>query len=147
MQGKSYTGKHADKSQLLIKLFESAHLLDSNGKPDAEKVITMESLKGFTAYCGKVKLKIQRLLVMEVRSDLKEKPTTQLNVFLSLCGLKLLKSNTISKGDKKIYEYQLDRRSYDKSMDLIHRREASRAMPEPETKSTATYQSIDPLDT
>lgn len=146
IQGKSFTGNNAEKVRLLTKLIESAGLLDVAGKPDAEKVITMDDLKGFTAYCGRAKLKIQRLLEMELRKDLKENPTQQLNAFLSLCGLKAGKVKTTSKGDKKIYEYGFDRMSYDRAMSLIARRSKPTAPPEDETRRQGSYEAPDPLD-
>ena len=146
IQGKTFTGNNAEKVRFLTKLIESTGLLDANGKPDAETVITMNALKGFAAYCGRAKMKIQRLLDMELRTDLKDNPTQQLNAFLSLCGLKAVKVNTTSKGDKKIYEYALDRKLYNRAMDLIDRRAKSRAIPEPETRATTAHDFDDPLD-
>lgn len=146
IQGKSFTGKTAEVVRLLTQLIESAGLLDVAGKPDAEKVVTMESLKGFAAYCVRAKLKIQRLLGMELRTDLKDNPIQQLNAFLSLCGLKAVNVKTISKGDKKIYEYGLDRVSYDRAMSLIARRSKPTAPPEDETRRQGSYEVPDPLD-
>lgn len=141
-----YAGKAGDEVSLLSKLIEAAGLLNDDGKLEADKLITMESLKGFTAYCGRAKLKIQRLLEIEIRKDLKENPTQQLNAFLSLCGLKAVKVKTVSKGDKKIYEYGLDRVSYNKAMSLIEKRTKPTASPEDETERRSSYEATDPLD-
>lgn len=148
LQGKSYTGDKADKIRLLAKLIHTAGLLDTAGELDANRTVTMDSLQSFAKYCNNVqiKIKIERLLEMEVRKDLKSKPTSQLNAFLGLLGLKLVKTKTISKGDKKIYEYGLDRASYDRAMNLITMRSKPTAPPEDETTSRGTYEAPDPLD-
>jgi hypothetical protein len=114
-----YAGKAGDEVSLLSKLIEAAGLLNANGKLELDKVVTMESLKPFTTYCGRAKLKIQRVFDMELRKDFKEDPTRQLNAFLALCGIKVVVARTVSKGDTKTYEYQLDRKSYDTAMKLI----------------------------
>lgn len=141
-----YAGKTGAEISLLSKLIESAGLLNASGKLDTDKVVTAESLKGFTAYCGRARVKIQRVLEMEIRKDIKEKPTQQLNAVLALCGLKVVVARTVSKGDAKIYEYQLDRKSYDMAMKVIDRRRKSAAQPEDETELRGAYDATDPLD-
>jgi hypothetical protein len=83
---------------------------------------------------------------LEIRKDIKEKPTQQLNAFLALCGLKVVVARTVSKGDAKIYEYQLDRTSYDMAEKLIDRRTKSTVPPDDETESRGSYEAPDPLD-
>lgn len=122
IQGNPAIGKADEEIKLLIQLFEISGLLVANGKPSVNKVFTLDSLNKFAAFCSKFKSKIERLLNIEVRKDLKEKSTLQLNAILSLCGLRVVKTNVCSKGDKKIYEYQLDLESYNQAMDLIDRR-------------------------
>lgn len=146
IRARPYAGKAGDEVALLSKLIEAAGLLNANGKLELDKVVTMNSLKPFTAYCGRAKLKIQRIFEMELRKDIKEDPTRQLNAFLALCGLKVISSRTISKGDTKIYEYQFDRKSYDMAMKLIDRRRKSAASPEDETARRGSYEAPDPLD-
>ena len=141
-----YAGKSGDEVSLLSKLIESAGLLNANGKLEVDKLLTMESLKGFAAYCARAKLKIQRVLEMEIRKDAKEKPTQQLNAFLALCGLKVVVARTVSKVDKKTYEYCLDRVSYDKAMSLIEKRTKPTASPEVEMDRRGSYEATDPLD-
>ncbi len=119
---RSHSGKAGDKVSLLSKLIEAAGLLNAGGELDLDKIVTVESLKGFTAYCARARVKIQRVLQMVIRKDIKNNPTQQLNEFLTLCGLKVVVTRTVSKGDAKIYEYQLDRKSYDVAMKLIDRR-------------------------
>jgi len=143
---RSCSGKAGDEVALLSKIIEASGLLNASGKLDAYKVVTAESLKPFTAYCGRAKLKIQRVLELEIRKDIKEKPTQQLNAFLALCGLKVVVARTVSKGDAKIYEYQLDRTSYDMAEKLIDRRTKSTVPPDDETESRGSYEAPDPLD-
>lgn len=146
IRARQYVGRVGDEIVLLSKLIEEAGLLNVNGKLELDKVVTMESLKPFKAYCGRAKLRIQRELEMAIRKDIKENPTQQLNDFLELCGLKVIRSKTISKGDTKIYEYQLDRKSYDMAMKLIDRRSKSTDPVEIETERRGTYEAPDPLD-
>lgn len=146
LAGKPRVGKISDETTLFIQIFEVSGLLDTLGKPDVGKVVTLESLGKFAKFCSVNKVKIERLLNIEVRKDLKEKPTAQLNAILAVCGLRVAKTNTFSKGEMKIYEYQIDRRSYDEAMGLIAMREESRTKSEPETRATADHDFDDPLD-
>lgn len=150
MQANPHVGSKDEKAKLLSMLFEAAGLLDPARKLDAEKTVTVEDLKNFIDVCKKRRASIERLLDMEVRQDLKTKPTAQLNRFLALCGLKLANIKTVSRGDKKIYHYQLERESYDKAMGLIARKAKLREKPvlEPDTepRARATYTVEDPLD-
>lgn len=146
IRARPYTGKAGDGIALLSKLIEEAGLLDANGKLEFDKVVTKESLKLFTAYCGRAQVKIQRVFEMELRKDIKIDPTRQLNAFLDLCGLKVVRYKTISKGNTKIYEYGLDRVSYDKAMSLIEKRTKPTASPEVEMERRGSYEATDPLD-
>lgn len=136
-----------EDAKVLSKILDVSGLLDGSGRPNPDVVVKLEGLSKFVTFCTRNKVKIERLLNTPVRKDLKTKPIAQLNTLIALCGLKVVTSNTVSKGDKKIYEYTLDPLGYEDAMDLISRRQDSRSMPEPETKTTAKYQSIDPLDT
>lgn len=143
---RSYTGKAGAEISLLSKLIESAGLLSANGKLEVDKLVTAESLTSFAVYCRQAKLSIQRVLEKVIRKDIKEKPTQQLNEFLALCGLKVVVARTVSKGDAKIYEYQLDRESYDMAMKMVDMRRKSAAPPEDETERRGSYEAPDPLD-
>lgn len=146
VEARPYAGKVGAEISLLSKLIESAGLLNANGKLEVDKLVTAESLKSFAVYCRQAKLSIQRVLEKVIRKDIKEKPTQQLNEILALCGLKVVVARTVSKGDAKIYEYQLDRKSYDMAMKVVDMRRKSAAPPEDETVRQGSYEAPDPLD-
>lgn len=93
---------------LLKKIFSLANLFDQHGQFDASVVITSELLDKFSEFCIKNKPEINRVLNVDIRSDVKNKPMAQLNTFLRLCGLKTVEVGKKDIGKNRVYEYAID---------------------------------------
>lgn len=146
LASKAKVGKVPDEAKILARLFDAADLLDESGRPNPETVIKLDALVKFVTFCIRYKAKIERLLNVAVRKDVKWKPVAQLNAFLDLCGLKMTNFNTVVMGDKKVYEYHLERVSYDGAMSLIAERSKPTDPVEDETERRGACEAPDPLD-
>lgn len=80
-----------------------------NGKFLKDVEITNNDLKDFASICIKLKGVFELQLSTSIRADIRKKATSQLNVFLKIIGLGLVKSKTkkASNGGK-IYFYKLN---------------------------------------
>lgn len=119
------------RSLLLEELLSSAGIIDQDRKPIFEHHVTTDNLKDFIQTCRKKKLTIERVLEMEVRSDLDKKPVTQIQGFLRHVGLQLSKSDTIRSRDGKTYFYSLDPIQWSTMMEISSGRH-QRVFKEPE---------------
>ena len=114
----------AQQQKLLVSLFSAAGLMDANKQFDVRKELDMDDLGGFIKECirKETSRKIERLLEIPVRKDVRKNPTQQLNTLLKLVGLSLIKSETKAPGQTKRYTYTLDSDMLARIQSVAHRR-------------------------
>lgn len=111
-----------DRRRLLIDLFSSAGIFTENTGFSRDAIITQQGMEAFIRTCRQQEITIQRLLRMDLRSDLEEKATAQLGQFVKRVGITLGKSGTKKVGDQKIYLYHLNPASMDAMQEIMRRR-------------------------
>lgn len=99
------------KKDLLRSLFSAAKLTDSNGDFVEDKVVCAEELGEFVRVCRASRGQIETLLKMEVRGDLENKPTTQLNNLLKIVGCFWGKAINCDVKGKRVRYYGIDKTS------------------------------------
>lgn len=112
--------------QLLYDILRRALLFADNGEINAQAIISQTRLLAFTEYCRTHKAKIERVLQIEVRRDLEQKPMQQLNRFLDYCGLAVIKTKTFTSGSTKIYEYGFAQTGLEQALTVLQTRATRR---------------------
>ena len=79
-----------------------------DGHFDPERLIDLRDLEQFVEFTLANKQQIETQTDLDVRSDIRAKPTQMLGAILRLAGLRLKRITTIKIGDRKIYRYKLD---------------------------------------
>jgi hypothetical protein len=92
----------------------------SNNEFVTDVEFTGADLSKFTRICLNLKNLIERQMDIFIRADVEAKPVTQLGVFLSLIGIKTMKTRTVktSSGGKN-YFYKIDPESVKRMTNLI----------------------------
>lgn len=99
--------KRLMKKSLMVELFSTAGIF-TDGVFDAEIEISGSSLYRFADVCVANKSRVEELLKIDVRSDVKRKSVQQLTACLKLLGLSLARSRVEQAKGKKRYFYKLD---------------------------------------
>lgn len=100
----------------------TAAKLFANQKLQTEKDFTKDDLGDFIKFIRKNRLEYERLLNMNIRKDLRAKPTNTVNHILKLIGLKLGNPKKTTKDKKTIYKYKIDQKSLDEVHQIINQR-------------------------
>jgi hypothetical protein len=90
------------KAELLQELMVKSGVADYRGNFDLDQEFESSMLKSFASHCVQNIYNIKALFGINVRGDVKEKPITQLNVILQLCGMKMkkrgMKTTSVGRG-------------------------------------------------
>ena len=100
--------KLAQRKALYLALFSAAGILTPDNQFDTTKEFECSDLTEFVKECRKRKVKIELLLNIPLRSDLKANAVQQLSTFLKNVGLSLTKLKPHTVNGKKLYTYTLD---------------------------------------
>ena len=98
-----HRGKHCISRCLVL-----PGILTPDNQFDTTKEFEGSDLTEFVKVCRKWNVKIQLLLNIPVRSDLKANAVQQLSTFLKNVGLTLAKLKSYTVNGKKLYKYTLD---------------------------------------
>ena len=79
-----------------------------DGHFDPECQIDLRDLEPFVEFVFGNKQQIETQTDLDVRSDIRKKPTQMLGAILRLTGLRLKRTKAIKIGGRKIYRYRLD---------------------------------------
>lgn len=109
------------QSTLLGKVFAAARVTDASSF-DCSAVITTSTLVEFVKYCEKNKPKIEQVLGIDIRKDIRTKPMTQLQAFLSKVGMKTVGVGEVRTGGKKTYQYGIDPKRLEERLEIVHAR-------------------------
>lgn len=102
--------KRLMKKNLLVELFSAAGIF-TDGVFDTEVEISGSVLQRFADTCVANKSRIEELLKIDVRADVRKKSVQQLTASLKLLGLSLSRSRIEQAKGKKRYFYRLDQGS------------------------------------
>lgn len=82
----------------------------------------LSTLVEFVKYCEKNKPKIEQVLGIDIRKDIRTKPMTQLQAFLSKVGMKTVGVGEVRTGGKKTYQYGIDPKRLEERLEIVHAR-------------------------
>ena len=100
--------KSSGKVALTVLALLKRTRLMPDGHFDPERLIDLRDLEQFVEFTLANKQQIETQTDLDVRSDIREKPTQMLGAILRLAGLRLKRTTTIKIGGRKIYRYRLD---------------------------------------
>ena len=100
--------KSSGKVALTVLALLKRTRLMPDGHFDPERLIDLRDLEQFVEFTLANKQQIETQTDLDVRSDIREKPTQMLGAILRLAGLRLKRITTIKIGGRKIYRYRLD---------------------------------------